>query len=154
MRDMRTNALPVLESQGVDLVLTGHSHAYERSFLLDGHYGPSTTLVPSMILNAGDGREGGAGAYLKPSLVAAPHQGAVYTVSGSSSRLDGGTFDHPAKFVSIYSLGSLVLDVNGDRLDARFLDQTGTVRDSFTIRKGVTPVSSKGWGDVKSLYRR
>jgi hypothetical protein len=29
--------LPILEQAGVDLVLTGHSHAYERSFLIDGH---------------------------------------------------------------------------------------------------------------------
>ena len=32
---MRRNALPILESYGVDLVLCGHSHCYERSFLLE-----------------------------------------------------------------------------------------------------------------------
>ena len=42
--EMRQNALPILEAAGVDLVLTGHSHSYERSFLIDGHYGTSTTL--------------------------------------------------------------------------------------------------------------
>ncbi len=36
---MRTNFLPILEAGGADLVLSGHSHCYERSFLLDGHYG-------------------------------------------------------------------------------------------------------------------
>ena len=40
---MRQNILPILEDYGVDLVLTGHSHSYERSFLLDGHYGTSGT---------------------------------------------------------------------------------------------------------------
>ena len=35
--EMRENAVPILESHGVDLVLAGHSHSYERSFLLDGH---------------------------------------------------------------------------------------------------------------------
>ena len=48
--EMRQNALPILEDFGIDLVLGGHSHSYERSFLLDGHYGPSDTLEPSMIL--------------------------------------------------------------------------------------------------------
>ena len=43
---MRENALPILESYGVDIVLSGHSHSYERSFLLDGHYGKSNTLPP------------------------------------------------------------------------------------------------------------
>ena len=28
-----------LEQYGVDLVLSGHSHSYERSYLVDGHYG-------------------------------------------------------------------------------------------------------------------
>ena len=37
--DMRQNALPILEQYGVDLVLSGHSHSYERSYLVDGHYG-------------------------------------------------------------------------------------------------------------------
>src|SRR5687767_14844825 len=30
----------------------------------------------------------------------------------------------------------MVLDVDGRRLDARFLDRNGTVRDHFTLRKG------------------
>ena len=37
--EMRENVNPILESYGVDLVLAGHSHSYERSFLLSGHYG-------------------------------------------------------------------------------------------------------------------
>ena len=41
--DMRENALPILESSGVDLVLSGHSHSYERSYQLHGHYGTSGT---------------------------------------------------------------------------------------------------------------
>src|SRR5262249_8268236 len=56
MRDMRENLLPILDSTGVDLVLTGHSHSYERSFLVNGHYGPSTTLTSAMKVDSGDGR--------------------------------------------------------------------------------------------------
>ena len=37
--DMRENFLPMLESNGVDLVLSGHSHSYERSYFFNGHYG-------------------------------------------------------------------------------------------------------------------
>ena len=36
--NLRRNAVPILERYGVDLVLTGHSHSYERSYLIDGHY--------------------------------------------------------------------------------------------------------------------
>jgi hypothetical protein len=136
LRQMREYALPILEDHGVDLVLSGHSHSYERSFLLDGHYGASNTLTAAMILNGGDGREMGDGVYQKPNLGPDSHKGAVYTVAGSSGKTSGGTFDHPAMFVSMSVLGSLVLDVNGSRLDATFLRSTGTVGDTFTIVKG------------------
>jgi hypothetical protein len=39
-------------------------------------------------------------------------------------------------FLSESVLGSLVLDIQGSRLDARFLDSTGLARDTFTIVKG------------------
>ena len=46
MKEMRERFLPVLDAYGVDLVLTGHSHSYERSVLLHDHYGVSSTLQP------------------------------------------------------------------------------------------------------------
>ncbi len=134
--DMRQNALPILESWGVDLVLSGHSHSYERSYLLDGHYGISTTLDPDLnVIDPGDGRESGDGAYEKPDGFAAQNAGAVYAVAGSSGKISGGSLNHPAMFVSLNLLGSMVLDVAGNRLDATFLDDTGTVRDTFTMIK-------------------
>ncbi|MDQ2869689.1 MAG: FG-GAP-like repeat-containing protein [Acidobacteriota bacterium] len=138
--EMRQFALPVLEAGGVDLVLTGHSHAYERSFLLDGHYGLSTTLVPSMKKDAGSGRESGTGAYRKRAGVH-PREGTVYAVAGTSGRIAGGTLDHPAMYYSAAQLGSLVLDVDGGRLDARFLTSAGAVADDFTILR-VQPLRS------------
>ena len=135
--DMRENALPVLENWGVDLVMTGHSHSYERSYLLDGHYGNSLSLDPvNNVLNPGNGSDSGDGAYEKPDMVAAARAGAVYAVAGSSGKVSGGSLDHPAMFVSLSSLGSMLLDVSGNRLDVVFLDQTGLVRDEFSILKG------------------
>lgn len=134
---MRKNFLPILEGGGVDLVLGGHSHIYERTFLLDGHYGLSTTLTPAMKLNAGDGRPAGNGAYLKPLADAGGHKGAVYTVAGSAGQVGGkqADFPHPAHFLSLTNLGSLVLDINGNRLDATFVRENGTTPDTFTIQK-------------------
>ncbi len=137
--EMRQNMLPILEDYGVDLVLTGHSHSYERSFLIDGHYGTSGTLQPSMIKNGGSGRPAGTGAYSKPTGGLAGHEGAVYAVAGSSGQASGGTLNHPAMFISLNNLGSMVLDVDGDRLDAKFLRETGAIADSFTIVKGSAP---------------
>ena len=133
--DMRENAVPILEAGGVDLVLSGHSHSYERSFLLDGHYGPSISLDPSMILDGGDGRADGTGAYGKPSVGPAPHEGTVYVVAGSSGSAASGSLDHPVMFRSLDTLGSLVLDVVGMQLDATFIDSAGATRDYFTLVK-------------------
>ncbi len=145
LREMRQNALPILENAGVDLVLSGHSHSYERSFLIDGHYGTSGTFTSALTKDGGSGREDGAGPYRKPTYGMAAHEGAVYAVAGSSGQATGGALNHPAMFLSLNSLGSLVLDVNGNRLDATFLDQAGVRRDYFTIVKGPgagTPAST------------
>jgi hypothetical protein len=107
--------------------------------LLDGHYGTSSTLTAAMKKDAGSGREDGNGAYRKLTLGPAPREGAVYVVAGSSGQVGGGTLNHPAMFTSLNSLGSLIVDVNGPRLDARFIDQTGAVRDYFTMLKGAAP---------------
>jgi acid phosphatase type 7 len=136
--EMRQNVLPILENHGVDLVLTGHSHSYERSYFIDGHYGLSTTFTNAMKKNSGGGVEGSAtGAYTKTLLGPSAHQGAVYAVAGSSGKISGGTLNHPAMYVSLNTLGSMVLDVNGGRMDVKFLSDLGAVADSFTMLKGV-----------------
>ena len=141
--EMRQNFLPILEAGGVDLVLCGHSHVYERSFLLDGHYGYSTNLTTNMILNASSGREtNSAGPYMKWASGAQAHQGAVYVVAGSSGQTSTGPLNHPAMFISLQELGSLVLDINGDRLDAKFLRETGAIADQFTVVKRDVQIAS------------
>jgi len=135
--DMRNNALPILEAWGVDLVMTGHSHTYERSYLIDGHYGTSSTWNGSThAVDSGNGRPAGDGAYEKPGLVAAQNEGAVYAVAGSSGKLSAGyPLNHPAMYIALEKLGSMIVDVSGNQLDAVFLDNTGTVQDSFSIIK-------------------
>jgi hypothetical protein len=113
--DMRENVLPLLEDYGVDLVLCGHSHSYERSPLLDGHYGFSSSFTAEMSLDSGDGQPGGDGPYRKATVGSAPHEGAVYVVAGSSSEVRPATLNHPAMKVNLLELGSLVLDVDGTR---------------------------------------
>ena len=133
MAAMRQNALPILEARGVDLVLSGHSHGYERSFLIDGHYGLSTSFEPSMLRDGGDGDPDGDGAYGK---ALGPHGGTVYVVAGSSGRVSGTIEPMPAMAVGISELGSLVLDVRANVLDGRFVTADGTVRDHFRIVDG------------------
>jgi PKD domain/Calcineurin-like phosphoesterase len=138
IREMREIAVPILEEAGVDLVLNGHSHTYERSFLLDGHYGTSNTLTDGMKIDGGDGREEGDGAYRKtPDVTADSHAGTVYTVAASAGDARTGSLDHPVMVSSFGNVnGSVVIDISGDRLDLRLIDSAANpVHDHFTIIK-------------------
>lgn len=143
--EMRTNVVSVLEEYGVDLVLLGHSHTYERTYLMDGHYGTSSTFnKTTMVKDGSDGRS--VGGYNKPTLGGAGHEGAVYTVAGSSGKtqdyakiVDNGTGNgtgHPAMFISWERLGSVVVDVDGHQMDVKFLRENGTIGDTFSITRG------------------
>jgi hypothetical protein len=141
--EMRTNVLPILEAGGVDLVLTGHSHSYERTYLINGHYGLSTTFTQSMKLNGGSGREDGTGVYDKPTNLVA-NKGAVYIVAGNGGHVTnwvgGSTAEYnpnppPAMYYSALHTGSVVLDIDGDRLDAKMIRENGSVDDYFSIVK-------------------
>jgi len=138
----RETVLPILESQGVDLILSGHSHSYERSMLLDGHYGTSDTLTPDMIVDGGDGSPIGDGSYTKNR---GSRQGAVYAVAGSSGKLGGGGLNHPAMRVSLNELGSMVLFINSQELEAIFLDSASQPRDLFRIDKLPLDVFADGF---------
>jgi len=139
MNDMRAIFLPVLEQGGVDLVLTGHSHVYERSWLLDGHYGKSATFdAAAHVKQKVNGRPEGEGAYRKPRARAA-HLGEVSVVTGSAGHAGSATkpppLNHPAFYLALNEAGSSVIDVDGLKLDFVFLNEKGEKRDWFTILK-------------------
>jgi hypothetical protein len=77
------------------------------------------------------------GPYFKEMAGPAPNVGTIYAVAGSSGQTGGGTLDHPAMCVARNELGSLVLDIDGNTLEAKFLRETGDVEDYFSIVKGV-----------------
>lgn len=137
LREMRQVFMPALETGGVDLVLTGHSHVYERSPLLDGHYGLSATFDPAAhVKQGGNGRADGDGVYRKPRRRAA-HDGEVSVVTGSAGHASSKPvpLNHPAMVVSYNEPGSTVVDVDGLRLDLVFLNDQGEKRDWFSIEK-------------------
>lgn len=136
MVEMRQNVLPILENYGVDLVLSGHSHSYERSKYVDGHYGLSGTFNTATHVKVGGSGDPAKGAapYTKTFPTVA-HSGAVYAVAGSSGTISGGTLNHPVMYSSLNELGSMVIDVNAITLRARFLNNNGVTRDAFTLQK-------------------
>lgn len=143
--DIRENILPIIENAGVDLVLNGHSHTYERTFLMDGHYGYSSSFVPSMALDNGSGNYPTDCPYRKETSITASHKGTVYALCGCSSKVGSTSsgWPHPAMYkYSNTTLGSMLLEVNDNRLDAKFIDSTGNVYDAFTIVKNAGTTST------------
>ncbi|NIP34334.1 MAG: hypothetical protein GWN18_05275, partial [Thermoplasmata archaeon] len=130
--EMREVMLPILEDNGVDLVLAGHSHIYERSMLLDRAYSTPTT-ANGVILDDGDGHPEGDGAYRK-SAHQHPHEGTVAVVAGNGkgARRLGLS---PVHRVSIVEVGSVLMDLEGDTMTVRMLNSAGVVRDEFQIVK-------------------
>ena len=141
MKNMREIFVPILENHGVDLLLFGHEHNYQRSKFIDGHYDVSSTFDPAtMVKQTGLGDPAVDGPYVKSP---GPHNGAVFTVAGSSGKLTVATLNHAAMAVNRTELGSVVLDVTGRELMARFINSTGVVRDTFSIVHNSAPLANE-----------
>src|SRR5580765_4495942 len=117
---MRKLIMPIIEAGGVDLVLTGHSHIYERSMLMDGAYA-TPTVSDNVILDDGDGDPDGDGAYRKSAGIKA-HEGTVQVVAGNAGAQLGRSGTMPVMRRTIVEHGSVIVDVYGDTLTARMLD--------------------------------
>ena len=138
MWDVRQNVLPILEAYGVDLVLSGNSHGYERSLLMDGFYGTSDTFLPQYVVQGGSGKPDDTGAYTKPGLGVVPHSGTLSVIAGHGGKIwpDYG-FNSPVMVRSVGKLGSVLIDIDGPNLEARMIRDNRTVDDYFSLRKGV-----------------
>lgn len=127
--EMRMNIAPLLEAGGVDVVFNAHSHNYERSYLIDGHYGHSSEFSACHMFDGGNGRPGGDGAYVKP-LGVTPHAGTVYVVAGvgANAHAGSGKLNHPVMLPldgsrrGIVTVGSLIVDAVGNTLTVQYID--------------------------------
>lgn len=153
--EMRQNFMPMMEANGVDLILNGHSHSYERSYFLNGHYGFAHTFNPDEISKGGhtvgenghgDGKADSNGAYQKTSAAA---EGAVYITTGSAGKISGGDLNHQAMSVSLNQLGSCVMEVEddgrgGQNLTVKFIRENDDIEDYFTINKSGIALKADG----------
>ncbi|MFK7809938.1 MAG: Ig-like domain-containing protein, partial [Saprospiraceae bacterium] len=140
-KDMRENILPILELFNIDLVLYGHTHNYQRSFLVKNHYGPSNTFDPlTMTVDDGSGVLAEEAPYVKLN----EDKGAVFICLGNAAKEEGEPeedLQHPTTFIGRDLLGSAALEINGPQLDFKFILQDGTIEDHFTILKEVNPLT-------------
>ena len=141
MADMRQTVLPVLEQYGADLVMSGHSHVYERSYLMDCHYGDSSQFSDKNIVS--HGAEGNDIDFIKSK---GAHSGTVYVVAGASAKVDRGPINHPAMAISMMKAGSLLIDIEGNHLVARYIGADAEVEDEFTIEK----MEDESWKEYRN----
>jgi hypothetical protein len=138
---IRENFIKTLEDGGVDLVLCGHSHVYERTKLIKGYYGDEAAydakkyeISSSTALNDGSAN---SSPYLKSKTNT---DGTVYVVSGSAGALGGHKekYPHNAMFYSNNEVGGAVmLEVQGNKLELKWICADGKIGDHFTMMKDV-----------------
>lgn len=142
--EIRTKLISILENYGVDLILCGHSHVYERTKLLKGYYGTSLEYDESLYaLSASSGKYDGTPnscPYYKKQ--AGGNGGTLYVVAGSAGQRGGAgkitDFPHRAMYYSNKDVaGAMVLEIEGNRLDAKWITQNGAIEDRFTMMKEV-----------------
>ena len=158
---MRNNFLPILEENGVDLVLSGHSHSYERSYFINGHYGIASSFDPVTHTVGSNGDLSGKantadGAYTKTFT---DTDGTVYITTGSAGKKSGGSLNHNAMYVSINQLGSCILEVDSDggtgqNLSIKFLRDNGNIDDYFSIHKTDSSLSVNEYFHADQEYIR
>jgi len=164
MTYLREVYAPIWEAAGVDLVLSGHNHCYERSMFLNGHYADSDTFDPnSMVVEPGCGGGLCGSPYTKTGGGPVADSGTVYALVPSNIVL-GETLDYPAMVVNYGTTtsnsppgtgdqGSLVIDIQDQVLNAHFVHRTGVAWDHFQIRKvpGDIPVPALPWWGYLAL---
>ncbi|MCH6259165.1 metallophosphoesterase [Puniceicoccaceae bacterium K14] len=131
--EMREQIMPIMEKHGVDLVLTGHSHVYERSMLIDKAYHTPTTNK-GVILDDGNGHIHEDGAYHKGHGLN-PHQGVTQIVTGHGGANVSRRGVIPLMRHTLVEHGSVLIDIVDDTLTARMIDKRGQERDQFSIVK-------------------
>jgi hypothetical protein len=142
--NIRKTIALLLETYGVDLVINGHSHNYERSWLQKGHYNLENTFNKTLhAIDSSSARYDGSlnsCPYKKDTI---DNKGTVYIVAGASGKL--GTFQlnypHNSKYFSESGkAGALFLEIEANRLDAFYLMEDSLIHDKFTIFKNVNRV--------------
>ena len=133
MVTMRENILPLLEKYDADLVLSGHSHVYERSLLSHKQYGYSDTFDKNKHVVQDNLHH-----YTK-CLDKVPYAGTIYNVAGSSSEDQHGInpFDvkHPMMPFSFFTSGSLLITADNNSLVVEMVMRDGEILDTYDIKK-------------------
>jgi hypothetical protein len=150
MVDMRVEFTPIFDAYGVDLVYSGHSHNYERSYYLRGHTGNASSFDAATHAELDANGLPSAGPYAQITSSGFDDR-SVYTVAGNSGKAEEPNVQitrfpltHPAMVPQLADpagrrglalRGSVVVDASNTSLRARMVDSNGAVLDEFTITR-------------------
>jgi hypothetical protein len=143
---IRERFIGILERNGVDMILCGHSHDYERSYLLKDYTGNEASFsVSTDAVTSSSGKYDGSSNSCPYNLASGKvNHGTVYVVTGSAGA-DGSIqagYPHNAMPFSVDDGGMLYFEVEDDRLDAKFIRRDGNIADKFTIVKDAGKTTS------------
>ena len=148
---MRANVVPILDEYKVDLILSGHIHNYQRTYQLAMKRLDKDTLDKSF-------KEVERKVYYSPETIKAAHRiepiikssdlkqykkgkGSIYLTLGSSGaafrKVDNEHLD-PILASAYFMEGSLILDIDNNKLTAKFLSRENKILDEFSIIKEST----------------
>ena len=135
--DIRRNLVPVFDQYKVDLVLNGHSHVYERSFLMKNHTGSGLTFNPDIhqVQKTNGNYTADNAPYINKT------EGTIYAVAGSAGRIDWNGLNIPLPcnaYTNHTEGGSLMIKINDNRLDGSWITAGKEIKDRFTIFKNVS----------------
>ncbi len=138
---LRETLAPIFDQYKVDLVLTGHSHAMERSKPTQKQYGLSSTFdaaihQPQSSSGAFDNSPNSCPYFFDASKP--DKSGVIYITNGASGATSrpNGFGKHPIMFFDRKDkIGSFFAELEGNKFVGKFIDQDGLIIDQFTIFK-------------------
>lgn len=122
-KNLRETYHPIFDKYGVDLVLEGHVHNYQRSYpIAYNSQNPSNPTVTSCSKDS----------YSNPD-------GEVFAIVGTGGENFHGLSDKSYYMASQQDskFGILDMHISANTLEAKFIDNTGSILDQFTINKNV-----------------
>ncbi|WP_255070129.1 metallophosphoesterase [Lacihabitans sp. LS3-19] len=135
---IRENIVRILDKYKVDVVLSGHSHSYERSYLLHDYFGNELSFENEKYASSN------SNANYNGSINSCPYiktdKGTIYVVAGSSGWVGSKSEGYPHNAMvnsNVENPGAFILEVESNKFTGKFLTSNGVIFDEFTILKNV-----------------
>ncbi len=157
---IREKFVRILERNGVDLILCGHAHGYERSYLLKNFYNNyASPLDDAAFVAASHSATGNLqNAKYDGTALSCPYtynsgkfnHGSIYIVAGSAGQIGGAAAGYPQNcmyYSNNTNGGCLYFEIDSNRMDVKFISYTTgpltpLVRDQYTIFKDVNKTTN------------